>query len=127
MALLQCSGWWEQTGFGRQPMHNLQLSFSNGVVGGTGVDMVGEFRFDGYLKGDVIYLRKRYLRQHEIEYHGTSIGEGAYTGRWHCFNYPGGRWLIGVKRLSRGSASLSDEVAIHTVTSIRPDDETDAL
>lgn len=104
MGHVQCSGWWEQAGLGRQPMRDLVLSFAEGQIAGTGVDIVGEFELRGRLVGEVIFLRKQYIGQHVIEYHGLSVGEGAYTGMWTFDGRPGGNWFIGVVA-SRGSLS----------------------
>ncbi|PNY36337.1 hypothetical protein C2E31_13475 [Rhodopirellula baltica] len=104
MAQFHCSGWWEQDGYGRQPMSDFQLSFTNGRIFGSGTDMVGDFEMEGVLEEGKIYLRKQYIGKHEIEYHGISVGEGGYTGIWSGLGYPGGKWFIGVIR----SASASD-------------------
>jgi len=105
MTHLKCSGWWEQEGYGRQPMNDLTLSFSDGKLSGVGSDIVGEFEFRGLLSDDRIYLFKQYLGQHSIEYHGISIGEGIYTGDWTCYGEVGGKWLI---RIERSTASSND-------------------
>ena len=51
MSRVHCEGWWEQPGFGRQPMEQLQLSFNAGEVTGAGIDVVGAFRIAGRLEG----------------------------------------------------------------------------
>jgi len=110
MTLLQCSGWWEQEGYGRQSMDDLRLIFSDGKLSGMGTDIVGAFEFTGLLTDDRIYLFKQYLGKHSIEYHGTSIGEGLYTGDWSCFGYVGGRWLIRVERAAGHDSISSAEI-----------------
>ncbi len=110
MARLQCSGWWEQTGFGRQPMKDLQISFSNGRIFGQGTDIVGDFELDGSIDQEMIYLCKQYIGQHRIDYHGTSIGEGAYTGKWSCYGIPGGNWFIGIIRSADTTEALTHDV-----------------
>ena len=110
MVRLKCSGWWEQQGYGRQSMSDLLLSFSDGKIVGTGFDIVGAFQFDGYLKQDRIYLLKSYIESHQIEYHGVSIGEGAYSGEWSSDGYVGGKWLLGVERQVDAAADTTKEV-----------------
>ncbi|MCA9105783.1 MAG: hypothetical protein KDA83_10180 [Planctomycetales bacterium] len=104
MGHVQCSGWWEQAGLGRQPMRDLVLSFAEGQIAGTGVDIVGEFELRGELHGDKMYLRKHYIGSHVIEYHGLSVGEGGYTGVWTSHGEAGGNWFIGIVA-SRGALS----------------------
>lgn len=65
--------------------------------------MVGNFEMDGALEEDRIYMRKQYIGKHVIEYHGLSVGEGAYTGTWTCFGLPGGKWFIGIVRAAASS------------------------
>lgn len=106
---LTCSGWWEQEGFGRQPMLDLQLSFSDGKVTGRGYDVVGLFRFTGYLEQDRIYLLKEYIGQHEIQYGGVNIGEGAFAGEWTSFGIIGGKWFIGIDKLANAAADATQK------------------
>jgi hypothetical protein len=109
MTQLTCSGWWEQEGYGRQPMNDLQLTFSDGKIFAQGWDMVGEFEFTGTLTQDHIYLFKKYIGKHSIEYHGVSIGEGIYTGDWTCWGAVGGKWLIRIERsTSTGNYNNTD-------------------
>jgi len=91
-------------------MSDLQLTFSNGRIFGRGIDMVGDFEMHGELVGDKIYLHKQYTGKHAIEYHGMSIGEGAYKGTWSCYGYPGGNWFIAVVRFSEAANDLTSEV-----------------
>ena len=109
MTQLHCSGWWEQAGFGRQPMTGLELSFSNGRIQGRGTDIVGEFEMEGELTEDKISLRKHYIGKHSIDYRGTSVGEGAYTGTWSSCGFHGGNWFIGIVRsVGASGASMTD-------------------
>jgi hypothetical protein len=110
MNQMQCVGWWEQSGLGRQSMSNLQLTFSDGTIFGGGTDMVGDFEMKGELRDDEIYLHKQYIGQHAIEYHGVSIGEGAYSGIWICHGIPGGKWFIAFVRSSESGTASIDKV-----------------
>lgn len=96
---LKCSGWWEQSGYGRQPMHDLILHFTDGQFTGSGTDMVGDFAFQGTLVGDQIHLIKQYIGLHRIDYHGKADGEGLYLGMWSDGLHVGGKWLIRVEAL----------------------------
>jgi hypothetical protein len=56
------TGHWEQKGFGRQSMHQLLLTFSDGQIVGEGRDMLGEFIFIGtYEPGGIIRMVKQSL------------------------------------------------------------------
>ena len=75
-------GYWEQAGWGRQPMRDLMLRFSAGEVEGQGVDMVGPFSFHGtYDSAGVVTLVKKY-RRHDVHYQGKYDGEGTVFGEW---------------------------------------------
>ncbi len=41
MSDVRCEGWWEQDGFGRQPMAELLLRFESSQLVGSGVDIIG--------------------------------------------------------------------------------------
>ena len=110
MHRLKCTGWWEQYGYGRQPMENLELQFLDGRIRGQGLDMVGEFTFDGTLTGNEVYLLKQYLGKHQIEYHGTSDGEGTYVGVWSGYGFVGGRWLIRVGSVVGSDQSSTSDI-----------------
>ena len=110
MNQMQCVGWWEQAGYGRQPMDDLRLTFSDGAIFGSGTDMIGDFQMRGELKDDKIYLHKQYIGQHAIEYHGASIGEGAYSGIWSCDGIPGGNWFIAFVRSSESANASTSNV-----------------
>lgn len=75
-------------------MEDLRLQFSDGQLSGNGTDIVGDFVFQGTLTDDRVFLLKQYIGQHQIEYHGTSDGEGVYFGVWNCHGIPGGNWSI---------------------------------
>ena len=101
MATLLCDGWWEQEEFGRQPMSDLVIDFSNGALSGSGDDIVGRFVIDGRIEGDQILIHKQYLGKHSIQYHGTTDGEGVYFGDWSAGDYVGGKWSIRFRTLTQ--------------------------
>ncbi|MEZ6063191.1 MAG: hypothetical protein R3C19_22830 [Planctomycetaceae bacterium] len=91
-----CDGWWEQDGYGRQPMQNLRLQFDGNSVQGQGCDVVGAFTLRGTVDGAVVTLTKQYIGAHAVSYIGTFDGEGTYRGRWAILGF-GGDWMIQVK------------------------------
>ncbi len=94
----RCEGWWEQQYYGRQPMENLQLSFSNQMIVGQGQDIVGPFELRGLITPTgSVQLRKKYLQKHEVMYLGTYDGEGTMAGNWRIGELSG-RWLISLRR-----------------------------
>ncbi|MEZ6091113.1 MAG: hypothetical protein R3C05_24445 [Pirellulaceae bacterium] len=95
MTMTRCEGWWEQIGYGRQPMHDLLLSFSNGDVTGSGHDIIGPFTFAGQINGDKALLVKHYLGGHRVDYPGQFDGEGTFQGLWSIHGF-GGKWMIRV-------------------------------
>lgn len=94
---IPCEGWWDQTGFGRQPMENLRLRFEAGQIRGAGSDIVGPFSFVGTIsdKGQVAMV-KRYFGRHTVDYLGTYDGEGPMWGEWRIGPMLG-RWAIKIK------------------------------
>lgn len=106
MVKLKGSGWWEQAGYGRQPMDDLELSFENGQIRGFGTDIVGDFLLTGVIDNSGIRMLKKYIDQHQIEYQGTYDGEGVYFGQWNYAGFLGGKWLI---RVGLGRAIASGE------------------
>lgn len=56
MTWLLCDGWWEQPGFGRQPMRQLRLRLDEHINSGSGTDVVGRFVFDGTLQDSTVTL-----------------------------------------------------------------------
>jgi hypothetical protein len=82
-------GYWEQAGWGRQPMHELELHFGGGNVRGSGRDVIGRFTFAGtYDYHGLVRLVKQYLGRHQVLYEGTYDGEGTIYGQWSI----GDRW-----------------------------------
>ncbi len=76
-------GYWEQAGYGRQPMTDFLLRFANGEVEGCGRDIVGRFLFTGtYDSNGNVTLVKQYLGRHQVIYRGRYDGEGTIHGIW---------------------------------------------
>jgi hypothetical protein len=88
-------GFWEQTGWGRQPMNDLVLHFDGGSVEGSGHDVVGRFVFHGTCNdhGEV-RLIKQYLGRHQVLYLGSYDGEGTIHGRWHIGELASGPFAL---------------------------------
>ena len=112
MPKFQVDGWWEQSGYGRQPMTNLIIEFTNGQLDGSGDDIVGPFVLSGHIQGDQIVIHKQYLGQHTIDYHGTSDGEGVYFGDWTSCGHVGGKWSIRVRSVAKGSENVITEIRL---------------
>jgi hypothetical protein len=96
-SLIRCEGWWEQNGFGRQPMVDLRLRFGSGRVQGSGTDIVGPFTFSGLVSphGSVAMV-KQYIGRHSVDYLGTYDGEGVMWGRWRIGPLHG-PWMITIR------------------------------
>jgi len=64
-------GYWEQGGYGRQSMRDLQFRFGGGEVEGSGQDIVGVFTFAGTFddSGNVVMI-KQYVGAHQVLYAG---------------------------------------------------------
>lgn len=76
-------GYWEQTHFGRQLMHDLELHFHLCDVEGHGHDIVGPFMIHGrYNDSGLIAFQKQYIGQHSVTYRGQYDGEGTIFGEW---------------------------------------------
>jgi hypothetical protein len=77
-------GFWEQTYWGRQPMHDLVLRFADGRIAGEGNDIIGRFTFAGeYDQTGSVMLVKQYLGRHQVLYRGSYDGEGTIFGECH--------------------------------------------
>ncbi len=104
---LDCEGWWEQSGYGRQPMQRLRLRFAAGAISGTGVDIIGPFTFEGSMTADArVLMIKQYIGRHQVRYVGTYDGEGLLWGEWYIGPFTG-PWLI---RLRADAGSPSHEI-----------------
>jgi hypothetical protein len=77
-------------------MDNLELTFRENRITGSGTDIIGAFTFDGELYGGGrVQIRKQYLERHHVEYHGLFDGEGTLSGTWNIVNMAG-NWMIKV-------------------------------
>src|SRR5947209_1060263 len=77
-------GFWQQEGYGRQPMQEFQLDFAGGAVHGRGIDVIGPFTIRGQCEADgTIAFVKQYLAKHAVIYRGQPDGEGSILGTWN--------------------------------------------
>jgi hypothetical protein len=92
-------GYWEQTTWGRQPMHNLVLRFADGTIRGDGVDIIGRFVFQGqYDDSGNVALVKHYAGQHSVRYQGHYDGEGTIYGTWSILSLWSGPFALSPER-----------------------------
>jgi len=106
---ISCEGWWEQEYFGRQAMTELVLQFEDGVIIGSGTDVIGRFAFTGAISAaGQVALLKQYLGQHSVDYIGTYDGEGVMWGEWRIGSWHD-RWLIRLRRGGSTGKRLWDE------------------
>lgn len=91
-------GWWEQEGYGRQPMTNLIIGFDGNEFAGLGMDIIGPFALHGEIShGGQVTIGKSYILAHTIRYEGTFDGEGTMSGIWTNGSETG-RWMLSLKR-----------------------------
>ena len=112
MSVIKCQGWWEQAAYGRQEMHDLQLSMHNGVISGSGTDIIHDFTLAGKISEQgAVEIVKQYRDRHSVLYVGRYDGEGAMFGDWHISGFTGKWWLK-----FQGPASIAlDDMAIDEV------------
>jgi hypothetical protein len=95
-------GYWEQAGWGRQPMRELVLRFADGAVEGEGVDCIGRFTFAGeYGRDGSVTLVKQYVGRHRVLYRGSYDGEGTIFGRWSIGEHWSGPFALSPDRSLR--------------------------
>lgn len=78
-------GFWQQDGWGRQPMQAFILWFDpSGEVTGGGTDVIGPFTVAGECDPatGAVALLKMYRGKHTVEYVGRPDGEGCIGGEW---------------------------------------------
>ena len=97
MPKVNCDGWWEQAGLGRQPMIGLQLEVRDRQLSGVGIDVVGDFLIEGLFKDQSVLIQKQYIGKHTVQYVGTLDGEGVYAGDWSIEGVIGGRWWMRIR------------------------------
>lgn len=106
-------GYWEQRGFGRQPMHDLALRFNGGAIHGQGVDCIGRFTFEGTCdnRGKVV-LVKQYHGRHQVLYQGQFDGEGTIFGRWSIGPFDSGDFVLSIARDRENAAEIEEIVPL---------------
>lgn len=106
--MVECIGWWQQSGYGRQEMRDLQLDIQGPSIIGQGTDIVAPFTLTGKFRPDgSVELLKRYQGRHQVLYVGTYDGEGTLRGRWDIAGYQG-EWSI--RLMSRNQPAGDDEI-----------------
>ena len=77
-------GFWVQEFYGRQPMREFELQFSNGDIIGSGKDVIGRFTFSGAYdtRTGRVMMVKKYIGKHAVRYAGDPDGEGCIQGKW---------------------------------------------
>ena len=102
-----CIGWWQQSGFGRQPMQRLHLVIEQDQVSGSGEDIIASFTLQGRIRADgALEMIKQYHQRHSVLYVGRYDGEGCLHGTWDISGSQG-KWSI---RLLRPASPSSDEI-----------------
>ena len=106
---IQCEGWWQQAGYGRQPMRDLRLRFDGNQIRGAGRDIVGPFTFTGTIseQGNVAMV-KQYLGRHSVDYLGQYDGEGLLWGEWQIGPLRD-RWMIRIGG-AKASSAMAEEI-----------------
>ena len=98
MSAANCIGWWEQNGLGRQPMEDLVIEFSSGLIRGSGRDVVGDFQMYGTMENNGrVKIVKQYTGRHQVVYLGNYDGEGTMFGTW-LIEMLNGSWSIKLLR-----------------------------
>ena len=89
-------GFWEQLGFGRQPMERFELRFRGRAVTGRGVDVIGRFTMVGDCDAQTgrVRMTKHYVGKHRVEYDGQPDGEGCIGGTWRIEPDWSGKFLM---------------------------------
>ena len=107
----QWEGFWQQVGWGRQPMTQFMLNFAGGKITGKGRDVVGRFTYAGEYDeqtGRVVMI-KQYLGRHQVVYVGQPDGEGCIQGTWTIEGYDTGPFLLRpVVRRPRGDEPIQE-------------------
>ena len=108
MSRCECIGWWQQQGYGRQPMHQLVVHFQESKIAGRGYDLIAPFTLRGELRDDgTVEIVKQYAARHTVLYVGQYDGEGTFYGTWDIDGHQG-QWSIKVVR-PEGQAEIQDQ------------------
>lgn len=108
MSRCECIGWWQQAGYGRQPMHQLVIHFEQSQIVGSGIDLIAPFTLNGNLRPDgVVEIVKQYAARHAVLYVGQYDGEGTFYGTWDIDGLQG-QWSIKVVR-PEGQSDFKDQ------------------
>ena len=91
-------GFWQQEGWGRQPMTAFTLNFAGGRVTGGGRDVIGPFTYVGEYDettGRVVMV-KQYVgpHRHQVGYVGQPDGEACIQGTWSIDEHHTGPFLL---------------------------------
>ncbi|MCA9085717.1 MAG: hypothetical protein KDA81_16765 [Planctomycetaceae bacterium] len=106
--MMQCVGWWQQSGLGRQPMNELVMRISDAQIEGDGVDVVAPFTLRGEVRADgSVEMVKQYLHRHSVLYVGNYDGEGTFSGQWDIDGYRG-EWAIRLLRTMHPTDAIEE-------------------
>ena len=123
---LFCSGPW--TGFynyhpgGERHRMQLQLTFTNGLMSGDGVDDVGRFLIRGRYDTATLecHWTKSYIGAHDVFYRGFREGKGIW-GRWEIKSRLHGGFHIWSRRAGEGEEQSEEEELAEPVDAIATD------
>lgn len=103
-------GFWVQKGWGRQAMTPFTLNFADGLITGSGRDMVGVFTFSGEYDPATggVRLVKQYIGKHQVLYIGQPDGEGSIQGMWHLIGDSGPFLLRPVMQRPTGDEPIQE-------------------
>lgn len=105
--MIECTGWWQQNGYGRQNMEELKLDFQGPTIFGQGTDIIAPFTLSGKVRPDgSVEILKQYARRHSVLYIGNYDGEGTMSGKWDISGYRG-EWSI---RISTSKSARDEEI-----------------
>ena len=74
MDQVPCEGWWEQEGFGRQPMWQLLIGFDGHRLNGSGIDVVGQFTMQGKCDQGRLVIIKQYITEQIMHFTSYKLG-----------------------------------------------------
>ena len=93
---------------GRQPMSDLKVQVHDGLIHGSGLDVVGQFTMAGQMaQGGVVRIVKQYVGRHQVVYIGNYDGEGTLFGTW-MIDRLAGAWSIKLLRTPDGETEFDD-------------------